>query len=100
MARWRKRTACREYIAVKALENGSRSRVYAARKYFFTRRSLREGEVWIAQFTEHISAMKTWGLIGDNRARRDRERKELRKVRQMDKMKRKVKIARTISPAC
>ena len=52
-----------EYIAVKALENGvtvtgvTRG---AENRYLHTEK-LEEGEVWIAQFTEHISAMKIRG---------------------------------------
>ena len=52
-----------DYVAVRALENGvtvigvTRGLEYR----FLHTEKLDEGEVWIAQFTEHISAMKIRG---------------------------------------
>ena len=52
-----------EYIAVKALENGVTVTGVprGAENKFLHTEKLEEGEVWIAQFTEHISAMKIRG---------------------------------------
>ena len=50
-------------IAVKALENGVTviGVTRGAENRFLHTEKLDEGEVWIAQFTEHISAMKIRG---------------------------------------
>ncbi len=52
-----------DYIAVKALENGVTviGVTRGAENRFLHTEKLDEGEVWIAQFTEHISAMKIRG---------------------------------------
>lgn len=52
-----------DYIAVKALENGVTviGVTRGAENKFLHTEKLDEGEVWIAQFTEHISAMKIRG---------------------------------------
>lgn len=52
-----------EYIVVKALENGVTviGVTRGAENKFLHTEKLDEGEVWIAQFTEHISAMKIRG---------------------------------------
>ena len=50
-----------EYIAVKALENTVTGVTRGAENKFLHTEKLEEGEVWIAQFTEHISAMKIRG---------------------------------------
>ena len=52
-----------EIIAVKALENGVTviGVTRGAENRFLHTEKLDEGEVWIAQFTEHISAMKIRG---------------------------------------
>ncbi|MDD4160685.1 MAG: trp RNA-binding attenuation protein MtrB [Synergistaceae bacterium] len=58
------RPAGGEYIAVKALENGVTviGVTRGAENRFLHTEKLDEGEVWIAQFTEHISAMKIRGM--------------------------------------
>lgn len=52
-----------EYVVVKALENGVTviGVTRGAENRFLHTEKLDEGEVWIAQFTEHISAMKIRG---------------------------------------
>ncbi|MCF0247474.1 MAG: trp RNA-binding attenuation protein MtrB [Synergistes sp.] len=52
-----------EYIAVKALENGVTVTgvTRGIENKFLHTEKLEEGEIWIAQFTEHISAMKIRG---------------------------------------
>ncbi|MDO4988057.1 MAG: trp RNA-binding attenuation protein MtrB [Synergistes sp.] len=58
------RTQCTgEYIAVKALENGVTVTgvTRGAENKFLHTEKLDEGEVWVAQFTENISAMKIRG---------------------------------------
>ena len=52
-----------DYISVKALENGVTviGVTRGAENRFLHTEKLDEGEVWIAQFTEHISAMKIRG---------------------------------------
>lgn len=52
-----------DYIAIKALENGVTviGVTRGAENRFLHTEKLDEGEVWIAQFTEHISAMKIRG---------------------------------------
>lgn len=55
--------AAGDYIAVKALENGVTviGVTRGVENRFLHTEKLDEGEVWIAQFTEHISAMKIRG---------------------------------------
>lgn len=55
--------AAGEYIVVKALENGVTVTgvTRGAENKFLHTEKLEEGEVWLAQFTEHISAMKIRG---------------------------------------
>ncbi len=57
------RQANGDYIVVKALENGVTviGVTRGAENRFLHTEKLDEGEVWIAQFTEHISAMKIRG---------------------------------------
>ena len=57
------RLAGGDYIAVKALENGVTviGVTRGAENRFLHTEKLDEGEVWIVQFTEHISAMKIRG---------------------------------------
>lgn len=52
-----------EYIVVKALENGVTVTgvTRGAENRFLHTEKLEEGEIWLAQFTEHISAMKVRG---------------------------------------
>lgn len=52
-----------DYIAIKALENGVTviGVTRGAENRFLHTEKLDEGEVWIAQFTEHVSAMKIRG---------------------------------------
>lgn len=52
-----------DYIAIKALENGVTVTgvTRGAENRFLHTEKLEEGEVWVAQFTEHISAMKIRG---------------------------------------
>ena len=52
-----------DYIAIKALENGVTVTgvTRGAENRFLHTEKLEAGEVWIAQFTEHISAMKIRG---------------------------------------
>ena len=52
-----------DYISVKALENGVTviGVTRGTENRFLHTEKLDEGEVWIAQFTEHISAMKIRG---------------------------------------
>lgn len=52
-----------DYIVVKALENGVTviGVTRGVENKFLHTEKLDEGEVWIAQFTEHISAMKIRG---------------------------------------
>ena len=52
-----------DYIAIKALESGVTVTgvTRGAENRFLHTEKLEEGEVWIAQFTEHISAMKIRG---------------------------------------
>ena len=52
-----------DYIAIKALESGVTVTgvTRGAEIRFLHTEKLEEGEVWIAQFTEHISAMKIRG---------------------------------------
>lgn len=52
-----------DYISVKALENGVTVTgvTRGAENKFLHTEKLEEGEVWIAQFTENISAMKIRG---------------------------------------
>jgi len=52
-----------DYVVVKALENGVTviGVTRGLENRFLHTEKLDEGEVWIAQFTEHISAMKIRG---------------------------------------
>ena len=52
-----------DYIVIKALENGVTVTgvTRGAENRFLHTEKLDDGEVWIAQFTEHISAMKIRG---------------------------------------
>ena len=52
-----------EYIVIKALEDGVTVTgvTRGAENRFLHTEKLEEGELWIAQFTEHISAMKIRG---------------------------------------
>ncbi|MCE5200904.1 MAG: trp RNA-binding attenuation protein MtrB [Synergistaceae bacterium] len=52
-----------DYIVVKALENGVTVTgvTRGAENKFLHTEKLDDGEIWIAQFTEHISAMKIRG---------------------------------------
>lgn len=52
-----------DYITIKALENGVTVTgvTRGAENKFLHTEKLEDGEVWIAQFTEHISAMKIRG---------------------------------------
>lgn len=52
-----------DYISVKALENGVTVTgvTRGAENKFLHTEKLEEGEVWIAQFTDNISAMKIRG---------------------------------------
>lgn len=52
-----------DYVVVKALENGVTviGVTRGVENRFLHTEKLDEGEVWIAQFTEHISAMKIRG---------------------------------------
>lgn len=56
-------TAQGDYVAVKALENGVTviGVTRGLENRFLHTEKLDEGEVWIAQFTENISAMKIRG---------------------------------------
>lgn len=52
-----------DYIVIKALENGVTviGVTRGSENRFLHTEKLDEGEVWIAQFTEHVSAMKIRG---------------------------------------
>lgn len=52
-----------DYIVVKALENGVTVTgvTRGAENRFLHTEKLDDGEVWVAQFTEHVSAMKIRG---------------------------------------
>lgn len=52
-----------DYIVIKALENGVTviGVTRGAENRFLHTEKLDDGEVWIAQFTEHVSAMKIRG---------------------------------------
>lgn len=52
-----------EYVAIKALENGVTviGVTRGLENRFLHTEKLDDGEVWLAQFTEHISAMKIRG---------------------------------------
>lgn len=56
-------TAGGDYVVIKALENGVTVTgvTRGAENRFLHTEKLDEGEIWIAQFTEHISAMKIRG---------------------------------------
>ena len=57
------RITSEDYITVKALENGVTviGVTRGTENKFLHTEKLDEGEVWIAQFTEHISAIKIRG---------------------------------------
>lgn len=59
----RSNTTGGEYVAIKALENGVTviGVTRGLENKFLHTEKLDEGEVWLAQFTEHISAMKIRG---------------------------------------
>lgn len=52
-----------DYVVIKALENGVTVTgvTRGAENRFLHTEKLDEGEIWIAQFTEHVSAMKIRG---------------------------------------
>lgn len=56
-------TAVGDYLVIKAMENGVTviGVTRGAENRFLHTEKLDEGEVWIAQFTEHVSAMKIRG---------------------------------------
>lgn len=56
-------TAAGDYIVIKALENGVTviGVTRGAENRFLHTEKLDDGEIWIAQFTEHVSAMKIRG---------------------------------------
>lgn len=56
-------TAGGDYVVIKALENGVTviGVTRGSENRFLYTEKLDEGEIWIAQFTEHVSAMKIRG---------------------------------------